>query len=525
MPILAATDANVLAAAKNVFALAVPEAVLLAVACIVYIGGTFRPGKHLWGAVALGGLLVAGLVAWSGDAPSVSDRLSPILPDRLAYFVKAIAWFGGAALLLISWHEVKDETAAEFHASLLLLIAGVSLVGSANELITLFLSLELISIPTYILLYLPRSGAQAQEATIKYFLLSVFSSGLLLFGFSYLYGATGTTNLADLYRGLAQQQAASHPELFKIALVMMVAGLGFRITAVPFHFYAPDVFQGAPISMAALLAFVPKVAGFVALLRVLGYLHVDLGFNLVSHFQLSMLLWILAIITMTTGNVLAVLQNNLKRLLAYSSIAHGGYMLIGLAAAPELVRSIGGNRLTGSDAVLFYLIAYGAMTVGAFAVIMCFQNADRPVETVDDLAGVGRSHPALALVLGIFLLSLIGIPLTAGFTGKLFLFYSALGVNDPAAPDTRRLFVALAVIGAINAAIGAYYYLRILAAIFFRDPVRPLQTKVNMPALVTAGGCAMLTLVLGVYPQPLLRAARLATTPASAAVRQAATMP
>lgn len=518
--LFAAMDPKVLAAARNVFWLAAPEIVLLAAACAIYVGGTFRRGKHLWGAAALASLVVAAIVSWSGAVPGASERLSPLLPDKLAYFVKALAWIGGAAILLLSWNEVKDESAAEFHASLLLLIAGVSLVGAANELITLFLSLELISIPTYILLYLPRSGAREQEAAIKYFLLSVFSSALLLFGFSYLYGIAGTTNLSDFYRGLAQQNATTHPSMFKIAFVLIVAGLGFRITAVPFHFYAPDVFQGAPISLAALLAFVPKVAGFTALVRVMGYSFSDLGLNLVSHFQLSMLFWILAIITMTTGNVLALLQNNLKRLLAYSSIAHGGYMLVGLAASPELAH--GGSRegwfasLTGTDATFFYLVAYGAMTLGAFAVITYFQSADRPVETVDDLAGAGRSHPALALTLGLFLLSLIGIPLTAGFAGKLLLFFSAVGVNDPANPESRQLFLALAVIGALNAAIGAYYYLRILAAMFLRDPVRPLETKPHVPALATAAICAFVTLVAGVYPDPLLHAAREATAPSTA---------
>lgn len=520
MPPLAAFDGNLLTTAKNMFEMAAPEAFLLAVACAMYLGGTFRKSKTLWGMVALVGLTVAGLISWYGSVPTVIDRISPLLPDRLAYFVKAFAWLGGAAFILLSWNEVQDDNAAEFHATLLLLIAGVSLAGSANELITLFLALELISIPTYILLYLPRTTAASQEASIKYFLLSIFSSALLLFGFSYLYGLTGTTNLAELHRGLAQQNAAAHPEMYKIASVMMIAGLGFRITAVPFHFYAPDVFQGAPLSLAALLAVVPKVAGFAALLRVFGYLFAGLGDNLVSNYQVSMLLWILAIITMTTGNVLALLQTNLKRLLAYSSIAHGGYVLIGFAAAPELV---GGSRtgagffssVGGADAALFYLVAYAVMTIGAFAVLAYLQSADRSIESIDDLAGLSRSHPGLALLLGLFLLSLIGIPATAGFMGKLMLFLSALGVNDPANPQVRQLFVFLAVVAAINAAIGAVYYLRMIAVMFLRDPIRPLQTKRHLPALAVATACGVLTLFVGVYPEPIMRAARAAAAPVS----------
>src|SRR5262249_40063825 len=248
--------------------------------------------------------------------------------------VRMTAYGGGAILLLLFWEEVSDEQAADFHACVLILIAGLSLLGAANDLITIFLALELISIPTYILLYLPRSGARPQEAAVKYFLLSIFSSAILLFGFSYLYGAHGKTNLMELFEAqLSNADAVSG--LSVIALLMIVAGLGFRITAVPFHFYAPDVFEGAPTSVAAMLAFVPKVAGFTALVRLLGFMHGP-KVELVANAQLAQLFWLLAAITMTTGNILALLQDNLKRILAYSSVAHSGCMPLRLAPPPPL---------------------------------------------------------------------------------------------------------------------------------------------------------------------------------------------
>jgi NADH-quinone oxidoreductase subunit N len=397
----------------------------------------------------------------------------------------------------------------------------------ANELVVLFLAMELISIPTYVLLYLARSDRPAQEAAMKYFLLSVFSSALLLFGFSYLYGLAGTTNLAALTTTLAEATPSALPGLALVALVMVVAGLGFRITAVPFHFYAPDVYQGTTTALAALLSLVPKIAGFVALLRVLGFLHLEgllpaavaeivpSGGPVVGG-QLPTLLWIIAAVTMTLGNILALLQDNLKRLLAYSSVAHAGYMLIGLAAAAVPHDYASATASAGIDAVLFYLVAYGAMTVGAFAVIGCLHSPPQPFETVDDLSGLSRTHPRLALLMALFLFSLIGVPMTAGFVGKWLLFWGALGVRnvaEAAGVDQERLFRILALIAAINAAIGGWYYLRIIAVMYLREPARRLSAAPSRTGLAAAIACAVVTLVFGVYPDPLERQAHDAAAP------------
>jgi NADH-quinone oxidoreductase subunit N len=539
---------QVISALLNVYPLIVPEAVLLVGACVLFLGGTFRPGRTLWGAAALMTLAAAGVALWfSPHSPVAANETravlfaSPLYVDRLAVLIKAVALVGGAVLVLCSWNEVPDRWAAEFHACLLILLAGICLSGSANELVTLFVSLELISIPTYVLLYLPRNDIPAQEAAMKYFLLSVFSSALLLFGFSYLYGMAGTTNLTALAEVLDRTRSTGLPGVALIGLVMVVAGLGFRIAAVPFHFYAPDVYQGTTPSLAALLSFLPKVAGFIALLRVLGFVPHEIvtprGIelleapgsavpNMVLGAQVPHLLWILATVTMTLGNVLGLLQDNIKRMLAYSSVANAGYMLIGLFVARFQPAGGGASYPGGVEAVLFYLLAYGAMTIGAFAVLGCLNTPQRSVEKIDDLAGLSRTHPGLALLMVLFLFSLIGLPATAGFAGKLLLFWGAMAVEpiEPNAMDTFW-FRLLALIGVLNAAIAAWYYLRVAVVMYLRNPLRPLEPVHAWPGLTAVCLCAALTLVAGLYPPALLNPIRQAMPRASGGALQTAVPP
>jgi len=479
----------------------IPEMILGGVACVAFLGATFRADRHLWGAVALAGFVaaLAALQFGPGPGPSPVDLTTvPVLFDALANFGRCLAWLAGILFVLFSWNEVPDGQAAEWHACLLLVSAGVGLIGVSNDLLTLFLALEMVSIPTYVMLYLPRHDVAAQEAALKYFLLSVFSSALVLFGFSYVYGVTGATNLTQIMQTLnGQDSARDIPTVAAIALITIVAGLGFRVTAAPFHFYAPDVYQGAPTVGAALLAWLPKIAGFVALLRALGFVLPagvpprDMIGAALSE-QTPILFWFLAVITMTWGNILALLQDNIKRLLAYSSVAQAGYMLITLATAGYLRQESSGAD--GVEALLYYLVAYGLMTVGAFALLAYLHTEERPVETADDLAGLSRSHPGLALMMAIFLFSLIGIPLTAGFMGKLLIFFGAM------AAEPAHLYWALALIGVVNAAIGGWYYLRLIAVMYLRQPLQPARPRSNLPGLATVILCAVLTVVLGVPP-------------------------
>jgi NADH-quinone oxidoreductase subunit N len=495
---------------QQVFHLAVPEAALVGVACILFVLSTLRiASRNTAGVLALAGLALAAALHFTDEPPTGMIRtVTPLLADSLATFVRVTALATGAVLVLFCWNECDDRRAADFHACLLTATAGLSLVGAANDLIVLFLALELISIPTYVMLYLPRANdPRAQEAAIKYFLLSVVSSALALFGFSYLYGVTGTTNLAAINQILPRLVPGDSNTSALIAAVLVLAGLGFRVTAFPFHFYAPDVYQGGPTGTVAFLAFVPKVAGFIALLKL--FIYVGEAHDVAKEYvkQVMLLLWVLAAVTMTAGNVMGLLQTNLRRLLAYSSVANAGYLLIGLALLPaqSFRASPDAGSLGGGDALLFYLIAYGAMTVGAFAVLAHLDSAARRVETIDDLAGLRETHPWAAFLMGVCFLSLIGLPLTAGFVGKFSLFVGALAA--PSDGPMQDLFRVLAVVAALNAAVAACYYVRVLMAMFVRSSLAaPTPATKWSPALCAAGICVAITIVFGLYPGPLMDA-------------------
>ncbi len=519
------------------YRLVLPETLLVGVACVLFLAAVIYPKR--WLAIALGllGLTAAGLVAaafgpteialFNGSVEGTSHAarsVAPFDPTGVAVFVRWLSLGAASLFLVLAYNETRDDTAAEYVACVLVVTAGVSLVARANDLISLFLALEMISIPTYVLLYLPAKSKAGQEAAAKYFLLSILSSAVLLFGFSYLYGLTGSTNLGAVVDALAEAHKHDVSPMALVAIVLVIAGLGFRIAAVPFHFYAPDVYEGGPAGVVAQLAVVPKIAGLIALARILGMLDPlsnRLPFDAV-HTLIPLTLWVIAVITMTFGNVMALLQDNLKRLLAYSGIAHGGYMLIGLVVASAVPDTKSSYIVqSGVDSILFYLVAYTLMTVGAFAVIQRVggSTGDGSV-TLDDLAGLGQTRPATALAMTVFLLSLIGLPLTAGFMGKFLLFLGAL--ETPAVGPMGNMYRILVVVAAINAAIGAVYYLRAIGMMYLRTPMKAPEPSKTGPAFVAAAICAVGTIVLGVYPKPVADAARAAVPqyrdPAAAAV-------
>lgn len=510
-----------------------PEVTLVGAACVLFLLACVRGGRGVSLLFALLGVVGAGLVAWfvpegvlvkaaGVSGTDFNPAYSPMDPTGAAGFVRWLALAAAALYLFLGWTDSKPA-GPEYYGCWLVVAAGVSLVARSNDLVTLFLSLEMVSIPTYVLLYLPATTKAGQESAMKYFMLSVLSSGILLFGFSYLFGITGSTNLHAIITALTPTGSVGggQPLLAVIGGVMVLGGLAFRVAAVPFHFYAPDVYEGGPTGVVAQLALIPKVAGFVALGRLFGLLsaHVP-GFELpfgVNNSLLPLSLWVIAVISMSFGNLLAIIQDNLKRLLAYSGIAHTGYMLIGVlvaSAAPGEQAS-----RSGMDAVLFYLVAYGLMTVGTFAVIAHVENKDRPVESVDDLAGLGRTHPLAAASLAVFLFSLIGLPMTAGFIGKLNLFMAAFEVPTGPEHPMRNMYQILTVVAVVNSAVSAVYYLRALGVIYLRAPLKPATPNRGLPQLLVAVVCAIGTLVLGCYPQPLLdltaKAAPVSTTNAT----------
>ena len=476
-----------------------PEFLLILTATAMMTAGAFvRLPRRSW-SIASAVAMTAALVALIALRHTTTDPYSAVaLNDPLSFYSRLVLLLTGLVLLGLAHDQVDDPRAAEFFGSILMIHAGAMMVTAANEIVFLFVGLELVSIPTYLLLYLPRRNVTTQEAATKYFFLSIFSSALLLFGLAYLYGMTGVTNLRALAY-LIHHGAGGHPTLGLVAVLFVTAGLGFRVAAVPFHFYAPDVYQGSPTVVAALLAWVPKAIGFVAMLRALTA--VVGGVDGITH-QATVLAWIVAAVTMTLGNAMALLQEDLKRLLAYSSIAHAGYLMIGVTAAFHDTPGPAASLL-GGQGVLFYLLTYALMTLGAFGVIVALSTPERPVETVEDLAGLAWTQPALALAMGVCLFSLAGVPPLAGFLGKFWIFAAALSSERAEGPPMMRW---LAILGALNAAVGAYYYLRIVVAMVFRPATARLTPRVTWPVALAVGTCASLSVLVVPVAGPILKA-------------------
>ncbi len=475
-----------------------PEIVLIVAAVAIYLGGAFSTAQRSWRWIAAVAILLAAVALRSQDGPAAAG--GPLNLDALAWHGRWLALGLGALLVLLTWRPLVTGGTPEYAGSLLLTAAGLMLVSGAGDLVLLFVGLELISIPTYVLLCLGRRDVACQESAAKYFFLSVLSSAILLYGFSFLYGVAGSTALADVRTALdgSRTLPAGFAALAKLAMVLTFAGLCFKIAAVPFHFYAPDVYQGTTHPNAAVLSVVPKAAGLVAIVRIL----------LIGMPEMGPYAWrvalLISVLTMTLGNAMALWQDDLRRLLAYSSIAHTGYMLIGLAAALATGNSAG--SWNGSAALWFYLAVYAAATIGAFALLEHLGRPDRRIDGVEELAGLGRTRPLAAAVLAVCLFSLAGVPPLAGFWGKLFLFGSALSVDGGSGDqgDLWPWFLGLAVVGVLNAAVAAAYYLRIVAVMYFRTPLATPRAQGGAGAWWAAVVCALLVVGVGVYPGPLM---------------------
>lgn len=477
-----------------------PELVLVLAVCVMFItgpflvteGGVAAPGlRKRWGALALAAIGVAGFMWWTAD-PSHPIDSGPFRADALTWYVRGLTLILGAVISIILVDQIDEGHSAESQACLLAIMVGANLTALANDLIILFLALELVSIPTYVLLYLPRRGEANQEAAIKYMLLSIFSSAIVLYGMCMLYGAAGTTNLVGIATALGAETPESATMLIRVAVALLIAGLSFRLGAVPFHFYAPDVFQGIPSAAAAMLSYVPKVVGFAALLRLLPLVG-ELGVGeVVDGPSARVLLGVLAIATMTLGNLLALRQENLYRLMAYSSVAHAGYMMIGLV--------VDNSDVSGIGALLFYLATYGLITIGVFALFAGISSDKNPIRTVKDLGGLSRIHPAVALALAVCLFSLTGLPPTVGMLGKLNLFLASWG-------DGTTLGRTLAIVLAANAAISAWYYLRLIGVMFFDPAASNEPSKLSLAPAVAGTLCSVASILLFIAPQELWAAA------------------
>lgn len=435
--------------------------------------------------------LVLELSAWE-DAAVSANRVSfggMLLTDRLSIYADCIFLSGAAlsAMLAAGFMREHRFEFGEFYALLLFGTGGMMMLGAAADLVTIFLGIETMSLAVYVLTGSWRRSAKSSEGAMKYFLNGAFATAILLYGIALLYGAAGATSLRMLAE--RSEQLATQP-IYLIGLIMLLIAIAFKIAAVPFHMWAPDAYEGAPTPVTAFMAAGVKAAAFVVLIRMLGgaFSRTELAFGSSGW---SSILSVLAVATMTLGNLAALRQDNIKRLLAYSSIAHAGYLLVGVVAM-----SVVGNE--ARSPLLFYLAAYTFTTVGAFGVVAWLGRRGDERLLLDDWAGLASRHPAGALAMTIFMLSLGGIPPTAGFLGKFYLFRVAL---------SKPGLVPLVVIAVLNSVVSVAYYLRVITAMYFREVGRepnPLKARGIQAALLIA---AVATLLLGILPGPVMEAA------------------
>lgn len=480
-------------AVNGAFQLVVPEIILVATACVAFALAPFfstrsvesgSDNRHKWALLTLLGLMSAGFAAFNSSNEVVINGLFRV--DPLVSYTRLLGVVGGVILSLMIWSVAKDSIAAECQGCLLCIVGGVHLTAMSNDLVSLFLALELVSIPTYVMLYLPGSGDGPKEATLKYFLLSIFSTSFFLLGLSYVYGVFGTTSFPGIAAGVSSQLGNESIAIITLSFVLILCGLSFRIAAVPFHFYAPDVFQGVTPSGSAMLSFIPKVAGFVALFRVVSTLSLLESSNVSLSAITVTLLSGIAIMTMFLGNLMALRQRHLFRMMAYSSIAHAGYMM----AAFSMISS--SSVVNAMSALVFYLAVYGLCSLGVFAGVICL-NRVCAVTTLSDLAGLGKRLPLVALMFAVSFFGLAGLPPTAGFFGKLNLF---LAIWQQASP----LGQLLAVLIAVNAAISGWYYLRVVSVMFFDEATSFELAPLEVPATVAMTICSIGSVAVFVAP-------------------------
>jgi len=474
-----------------------PELIVSVAGVIVMLVDAFthRRQRNITAALSILAILGAGVASiwlWM-QWPATSAFNGMIVLDELRLSFTVVFLIVAILTVLIAtiWLDVEDLPAGEFHSLLLFATSGMMLMASAGDLVIVFLGLEILSIATYVLAGFRRSDRRSNESSLKYFILGSFASAFLLYGIALIYGATatgpdqpGTTNIALI---AARANQSLYPPLLFAGMAMLLVGFGFKIATAPFHVWTPDVYEGAPTPVTAFMAAGPKAAGFAAFMRVFLF-----GFPIVTaaastagyaHATWVGALAIMAALTMSIGNVVAIVQNNVKRMLAYSSIAHAGYALVGFVAAGAATDAV--QRGAAITAVAFYLLTYAVMNMGAFAIITVIARKGDQRNHVDDYNGIGFSSPVLAFSLSVFLLSLLGMPLTAGFMGKIMVFSAAVNQG----------YVWLVVIGVLNTAVSAYYYLRLIVVMFFREPSGAWEA----PRIPAAVAVALILTILGVF--------------------------
>jgi NADH-quinone oxidoreductase subunit N len=458
-------------------------------ATILLIVDLFIPSdrKSVTASLAALGLVAAVVAVMLNFGQSRSLFGGMLLLDGFSSFLQIL--FLGAGLIAIAqafdYLRRREIERGEYYVLLMFSISGMMLMSMAGDLIVIFIALELLSIPLYVLSGFARPQPVSEEAALKYFILGAFASGFMVYGIALIFGATATTSLAGVFSAIVA--SAGIPTLALVGSALLVVGLGFKVAAVPFHMWTPDVYVGAPSSVTAFMSVGAKAGGFAALLRIL-----LAAFPAAATTWGPVTMWIAAL-TMTWGNVAAIAQTNIKRMLAYSSIAHAGYIFMAVPAAA--VPEVAAEAVRGA---LFYLMAYAITNLGAWGVVLAMEKAEGAGLEIDDYAGLGKRRPILAVAMALFMLSFTGVPPTVGFIGKFYLFRAAIDAN----------LIWLALVGVITSLISAYYYLRVVVVMYMQagDPETQTEPMLNSTVWIAALG----TFIFGVLPGPLLALARLA---------------
>lgn len=469
---------------------ALPALIVAVTALATLLAQAFTPRGRRAPSTALSLLGLAFAAVYVFRLAALSPRPSmggTLVADDFSLFLQALL-LGVTALTILSsasYLRACGMERGEYHTLVLFSCVGMMGLVSATDLISIFVALEIMSVALYALAGMRRDLEESQESAIKYFVTGAFASSFFLFGVALLYGVSGSTRIADVAQNVSPALSSGTTPLAILGMTLILVGVGFKVAAVPFHMWAPDVYEGAPTPVTAFMAAGVKAAAFGALVRIFGVALVDLA----PRWQSAIA--ILAVLSMVIGNLGALAQTNLKRLLAYSSIAHAGYLLTALVAAPRM----------GAEAVLFYLVAYAVVNLGSFGVIAALANAGREPLSIADLAGMGRRRPLLAAMMTVFMISLTGIPVSAGFVGKFQLFRAAVYAGH----------ARLAVVGVVMSVVSAYYYLRIVVSMYMRDEEDPDEwSRIGAASGVVLGFATIVTLALGVFPGRLLELARLA---------------
>lgn len=464
-----------------------PEIFLSVLAMALLLINVFLPNgqKSYLGYISFIGVVATGVLVGAGWGGYIESFSGSVVLDNFATFFKMIFLISAGLAILISDQYMEREGCnhGELYPLILFTVVGMMLMASGTDLMTIFLGLEVMSVSLYVLAGFNRTNTKSNEAGLKYFLLGAFSTGFLLYGMALTYGATGTTRIAKIAVAVGQMSLPSANIMLVAGMLLMLTGFAFKVAAAPFHMWTPDVYEGAPTPMTAFMSAGPKAAGFAAALRIFLVALPTL------QVEWSQVLWVLAVVTMTVGNITALRQDNIKRMLAYSSIAHAGYALVGFTA---------GNG-TGTAGILFYMLSYAFMNIGAFAIIILVGKKGESNGNVQDFAGFGVKHPVLAVAMSIFLFSLAGMPPTAGFIGKFYLFSGAI----------QKGYVWLAIIGVLNSAASVYYYLRVMVYMYMKDSTEEfdwMQVTAPMALCVAISVCG--TLIPGIVPSSILQFAQ-----------------